>query len=59
MSECRPGTGNLDWGTYVREIGKLDEDTPLMIEHLSEPEDYRAAAAHIRNMAQAESVVVV
>ncbi|MFW5868800.1 MAG: sugar phosphate isomerase/epimerase family protein [Armatimonadota bacterium] len=59
MGECRPGAGNLDWRTYVRELGRLDEDIPLMIEHLSDPSEVRAAAAHIRNIAQVESVTVV
>lgn len=59
MSECRPGMGNLDWATFVRELGRLDADTPLMIEHLTEKREYAAAAAHIRNVAQAEGVTVV
>lgn len=59
MSECAPGAGNLDWRVYVRELGKLHNDVPLMIEHLSDPNDCRAAAAYIRNLAQAEGVTVV
>ncbi len=59
MSECRPGTGNLDWRACMRALGSLDDDLPLMIEHLSEVQEYRAAAAHIRNMAQIEGVAVV
>ncbi len=59
MSECRPGAGNLNWRTFVRELGKLGDDIPLMIEHLSDVTDCRAAAAHIRNMAQVEGVHVV
>ena len=59
LSECPPGLGNLDWGVFVRELGRLDRDIPLMIEHLSDPEDSRAAAAYIRNVAQIEGVPVV
>lgn len=59
LDECAPGAGELEWPTYVRELGRLDRDTPLMIEHLSQPEDVRAAAAFIRNMAQTEGVEVV
>ena len=59
LSECPPGLGNLDWGVFVRELGRLDRDIPLMIEHLSDPEDCRAAAAYIRNVAQIEGVPVV
>jgi len=59
MAECRPGAGNLDWRTFVRELGKLDDDIPVMIEHLNDPNEVRAAAAHIRNMAQVEDVAVI
>lgn len=59
MSECRPGRGNLDWSTYIRKLGRLGDDIPLMIEHLAGPEDYRIAAAHIRNVAQVEGVAVI
>jgi sugar phosphate isomerase/epimerase len=59
MSECRPGEGNLDWRIYLRELGKLGQDVPLMIEHLSDPDDYKQAAAHIRNVAQMEEVLVL
>lgn len=59
MSECRPGLGSLDWRVFVRELGKLGPDTPLMIEHLSDAAEYRAAAAHIRNVAQMEDVTVL
>ncbi len=58
MDEVRPGLGNLDYRAFMRGLGRLD-DVPLMIEHLSAPEDFRAAAAYIRNMAQAEGVHVV
>jgi sugar phosphate isomerase/epimerase len=59
MGECAPGDGNLDWRTCVRELGRLGDDIPVMVEHLSDPADCRAAAAHLRNMAQIEGVAVV
>lgn len=59
MGECAPGSGNLDWRTFVREVGRLGDGVPLMIEHLSSPEEYRLAAAHIRNVAQVEGVPVI
>ncbi len=59
LSEVRPGLGNLDYRTYVRELERLGGDTPLMMEHLNSSDDYRIAAAHIRNMAQAEGVPVL
>jgi len=51
LDEVRPGLGNLDYATYLRELDRLDPDTPLMIEHLGSPEDYRLAAEHIRFVA--------
>ncbi len=59
LDEVRPGAGNLDYRAYVRGLRWLGDDVPLMIEHLSDREQYRAAAAHIRNVAQAEGVHVV
>jgi len=59
LDEVRPGAGNLDYRTYVRGMRTLGDDVPLMIEHLPDQEQYRIAAAHIRNVAQAEGVHVV
>jgi sugar phosphate isomerase/epimerase len=55
LDEVRPGCGALDYRTYLAEIAGLDGDVPLMLEHLSGAEEYRAAADHIRQCAaQAE-----
>ena len=43
--------GNVDYATYLRELDRVDPDTPLMLEHLPSPADYRAAAHHIRSVA--------
>jgi len=58
LDEVRPGLGKIDFRAYVRGLGRLHPDVPLMIEHLSTLEDFRIAAAHIRNVAQAEGVTV-
>ncbi|MGD9497522.1 MAG: sugar phosphate isomerase/epimerase family protein [Armatimonadota bacterium] len=58
LDEVRPGLGNLDYRAYLRGLGQLSDDIPLMIEHLTDPEQFRAAAAYIRNMAQVEGVTV-
>jgi sugar phosphate isomerase/epimerase len=50
IDECPPGTGVLDYATYLRELQKLDRDTTLYIEHLPR-EAYPPAAAHIRSVA--------
>ena len=51
LDEVRPGLGALDYRTFLTELDRLDPDVPLMIEHLSTPGEYAAAAAHIRKVA--------
>ncbi len=45
--EVRPGTGVLDYATFLRRLAALPEPPPLMIEHLKGAEEYAAAARHI------------
>ncbi|MBO3803037.1 MAG: sugar phosphate isomerase/epimerase [Candidatus Brockarchaeota archaeon] len=52
LEETRPGLGGLDYGVYLEELGKLDPDTPLMIEHLESEEEYSMAASYIRSVAE-------
>jgi sugar phosphate isomerase/epimerase len=51
LDECRPGTGGLDYVTYLNELNKLKQDVPLMLEHLPSEEEYRLAADYIRTLA--------
>ena len=51
LDEIRPGLGGLDYTAYLQELGKLP-DTPLMLEHLPNAEEYRLAAEHIRSVAR-------
>lgn len=51
LDEVRPGTGGLDWATFLREMSRLDADLPLMLEHLPDEAEYDLAAAHIRQVA--------
>jgi len=51
LDEVRPGLGALDYRTFLRELDKLDIDTPLMIEHLSTAEEFAQASEYIRNVA--------
>ena len=44
--EVQPGKGSLDYATYLRRLAGLHE-VPLMLEHLSKPEEYAAAKEHI------------
>ena len=51
LDEVRPGLGVLDYRTFLRELDKLDPTVPLMIEHLTEEEDYRLSSEYIRSVA--------
>ncbi len=51
LDEVRPGLGNLDYRTLLREMDKLAPDMPLMLEHLSAPEDYALAGEYVRSVA--------
>jgi sugar phosphate isomerase/epimerase len=58
LDEVRPGLGFLDYATLLRELDRLDPDTPLIMEHLPSVEEYAAAAAHIRDVAQETGVTI-
>lgn len=58
LDEVRPGLGNLDYAIFLHEIDQLDPDTPLMLEHLNEPEEYRMAAEYVRSVAQQQGIVL-
>lgn len=51
LNEIRPGLGGLDYHTFLREVNRLDKDTPVMLEHLSKAEEYNLAAEHVRKVA--------
>lgn len=50
LDECRPGAGLLDFDVFLRELARLDPDTPLALEHLPAAE-YPVAADHLRAVA--------
>ena len=52
LSEMRPGTGSLDFATYLRELSTLDPDIPLLLEHLPGQEEYIDGARYVRAVAQ-------
>ena len=51
IQECRPGTGSLDYRTYLTELNRLPGDVPLMMEHLSGKEEYDLAKGYITGVA--------
>jgi len=56
LDEVRPGRGALDYSAYFAAISQLDDDIPVMLEHLSGADEYRAAAAHLRRVAAAAGI---
>jgi sugar phosphate isomerase/epimerase len=51
LREVRPGLGGLDYRALLTEVGRLDPDTPILVEHLSSEAEYAAAVAHVRAVA--------
>jgi len=57
LQEVRPGLGDLDYGVFLREMNKLPEDTPFILEHLPQDE-YPPAQAYILETAEKVGVSV-
>jgi sugar phosphate isomerase/epimerase len=57
LSECPPGTGNLNYSVYLKEIRKL-KDIPLMLEHLKTDEEYQIAANYVRSVGKKEGIEI-
>jgi sugar phosphate isomerase/epimerase len=51
LDEVRPGLGNLDYTTFLRELSKLP-NVPLILEHLKTQDEYYKAAEYIRSIAK-------
>lgn len=58
LDEVRPGLGKLDYGTFLREMNKLEPDLPLIIEHLNTKEEYDIAAKYIKSVATEIGVTI-
>ncbi len=48
--EVRPGTGSIDYKTYLSRLAELPHRPPLMIEHLPNAEEYAKAADYITGL---------
>jgi sugar phosphate isomerase/epimerase len=57
--EVRPGTGSLDYRTYLRRLASLPHPAPLMIEHLPNAAEYDAARQHIFDVAARDHIPVL
>ncbi|MCL1794374.1 MAG: sugar phosphate isomerase/epimerase [Oscillospiraceae bacterium] len=58
LEEVVAGTGGLDMNAFVREIHKLPQDIPFMMEHLANEAEYDQAAAYIRKCAKEENITI-
>lgn len=56
IRETMPGTGKLDYGKIARLCEGLGPDTTLFVEHLSDFESYKRAAAYVREQARLAGV---
>ncbi len=55
LDEVRPGLGGLDYEVFLRQLSRLADDLPLMLEHLPQKE-YPAAREHLLAVARREGV---
>jgi len=51
LDEVRLGLGGLDYATFLTELSKRP-DTPLMLEHLPNADEYKLAGDHVRGVAK-------
>ncbi|MBN1310167.1 MAG: TIM barrel protein [Anaerolineae bacterium] len=58
LDEVRPGLGHLSYQTLLREMDALEEDVPLMVEHLPDENEYRQAVEYIRFVARSENLAI-
>ncbi len=54
--EVVPGRGQMDYGTYLRELSRLPGEVPLMLEHLKTAEEYEEGAKYIRGVGAKEGL---
>lgn len=47
FKEVIPGTGSLDYTTYLQRLARLPHQPPLMLEHLAKPEEYEQGRRYI------------
>ena len=54
--EVIPGTGSLDYATFLRRLARLPSNPPLMLEHLKTAEEYDQGVAYIRGVIMQEKL---
>ena len=58
LSEVGPGLGNLDYDRFLLELSKRPA-VPLMLEHLSQAGEYRAALEYIKKTARKQNIEII
>ncbi len=58
LHEVMPGKGSVDYRKVVRLCERLGRDTTVFVEHLDSHEEYLEASGFLREMAEAEGIVV-
>ena len=59
LEECAPGEGGLDFVSILRVIDKhMPKDAPVLLEHMSTFDEYRAAYQYIENAARQAGVTI-
>jgi len=56
FAEVIPGRGEIDYATYLRELSKMSVETPLMLEHLKNAEEYEQGRTYIRRIGSQEGI---
>ena len=56
FDEVRIGTGQIDYVSLLKNISKLNNEIPVMLEHLPDEAQYDEAALHVRECAKAAGV---
>lgn len=51
IQETIPGTGVIDYSTYLQELSHLPTDAPLMLEHLGNEQEYAQGREYIEGIA--------
>ena len=50
LLEVIPGTGVLDYATYLKRVAALPGEVPLMLEHLHSPKEYDQARGYVQGV---------
>ena len=58
LEEVVAGTGGIDMHAFIREIHKLPQEIPFMMEHLASENEYDQAADYIRKCAKEENIII-